>query len=298
VECGPSGTVFTSPVTLRFTLTSPPAAGNNLVLYMLVDDDQNAATPSVWQMVGGGVTVVGNVASVQVTHFSTFGLFVTANAVLPGDKYFRFDGGVYDGGMPSHVMYNDTNGTLMLPHAQLLPVAVSYDAITTAPYGAYRDSNGGASGGYFPVATPGAVFVARVTPMGGGEDTYYKMQVVARTLRPSVESTDYGVLTFKYARILPPAHVSIDGDWSFPGGASLTAFPGGTSFDLRPVGIQVVVVSGAYTSANTLVGTFERSDTSETGTVTATFARVGATLNATFVTSGTLGTVTLTGGTR
>jgi hypothetical protein len=64
------------------------------------------------------------------------------------------------------------------------------------------------------------------------------------------------------------------------------------------VGIQVVVVSGAYTSANTLVGTFERSDTSETGTVTATFARVGATLNATFVTSGTLGTVTLTGGTR
>lgn len=300
VVCGPSGTVFNNPVTLRFTLPAPPAAGANLVLYMLVDDDNNVATPDVWQMIGGGVTVDGNVVSVQVTHFSTFGLFVSANVVLPADKFFRFDTGVYNGGMPSHMMYKETDETLYLPHAQLLPLNQSYESITTAPFGTYKDSNGGPSGGYFPAATTGAVFAARVPALGGGVDTYYKLQIISHTLH-GAGAADYGNLTFKYARILVPAIVVTDGKYSFtsPAGATLSIMNGGTVYDLRPptVGLQYTV-NGSFTSANTLVGNWTPNVGPDSGTVTATFAMVGGKLNATFVGTGALGTVTLVGGTK
>ncbi|MEI7832620.1 MAG: hypothetical protein WCJ56_05430 [bacterium] len=297
VECGPSGTVFSSPVTLRFTLAAPPAAGENLVLYMLVDDDSNPATPDVWQMIGGGVTVDGNVVSVQVTHFSTFGLFVTANAVLPADKYFRFDTGVYNGGMPSHIMYNDIDGTLSLPHAQLLPLNQSYESISNAPYGDYKDSNGPT--GYYPAATTGAVFAARVPPLGAGESTYYKLQIISHTLH-GTGSTDYGNVTFKYARILAPAIVVIDGEYSFasPSGATLSIMNGGTSYDLRPTATSLYFVTGSFTAADTLVGNWTPNVGSDSGTVIATFAKVDGKLNATFVCTGSLGTVTLVGGTK
>jgi len=71
-------------------------------------------------------------------------------SLLPGNGQLRFDTGL--GEIPSHLMYNDVDGTLMIPHAALLAVNQPYASITQAPLDTYRDSNAGTNGGYFPAA--------------------------------------------------------------------------------------------------------------------------------------------------
>lgn len=288
VECGPAGTVFSQPVNLVFKLMPAQAPGTKLPVYLL--------SGGVWTAAGSIATVSadGNTAVAPVTHFSTYGLFATQQTSLPGDKYFRFDTGVTNGGMPSEIMYNDTNQTLMLPHAAALAVNQAYDAITQAPYGEYDDSNG-SNPPTFP-ATVGKVYVFRSYDFITSATSYFKLQIISATAR---DGATYGVVTFKFEKILPMDIINALGEWAYANGAHLSVLMDGSMIDYTPsAGASVIVIDGNYTNSNTLIGTWANTATQAGGTVTVTLVKSGANLNATLVGSNGFGTVTLTGGTK
>jgi hypothetical protein len=288
VECGPAGTAFSLPVSLVFKLMPMRAPGEKLPVYLL--------NGGVWTAVGTLATVSadGLTASAPITHFSTYGLFATQQTALPGDKFFRFDQGVFDGGFPSDLMYNDTDQTLMLPHAAALPVTQAYDSITQAAYGDYDDSNG-TNPPTFP-ATAGKVYLFRAFDFVTSTTNYYKLQIISATAR---DGATFGVLTFKYEMVLPLDVISASGEWTYASGAHLSVLMGGTMLDLTPTaGANVIAINGNYTNATTLTGTWTNTATQATGDVTVTLSKTGSNLNATFVGTNGLGTVTLTNGTK
>jgi len=287
VDCGPDGTQFSLPVNLAFVLNPARAAGETLPVYLL--------NGGAWIPAGVVATVAsdGLSATAPILHFSTYGLFATQQTVLPSDKYFRFDTGVYDGGFPSEIMYDDVNQTLALPHATALAVTTPYGSITQAPYGAYDDSNG-TNPPTFP-ATAGTVYVFHSYDFGTQTSKYYKLHIVSATAR---EGQTNGVLTFKYEQILPLPIVAAGGEWDFGNSAHLSVMMGGVMLDYTAdAAAPVIAIEGNYTNANTLEGTWSNTATQAGGNVTVTLTLTGGQLNATII--GTNGlSATLTNGTK
>ncbi len=288
VDCAPSGTVFLKPVNLVFKLPSAQTVGDKLPVYLL--------TGSGWTADGDLATVdaSGLTATVAIMHFSIYGLFVTQQTTLPGDKYFRFDQGVFAGGLPSEIMYNDTDRTLYLPHAAVLVVSQAYGSIFRAPFGIYADSNGSTP----PVfhATSGLVYVFRsAPPMSSGAPLYFKLQIISATLH---SGSVYGAVTFKFEQILPINIINVVGEWAFSGGAHLSVFPGGIMMDLVPTsGSSVISVNGNYTNSSTLSGTWvSTANPLSNGTITVAMSLTGANLNATITGTNGLSPLTLTNG--
>lgn len=284
VECGPNGTTFSQPVTLTFKLPVARTAGEVLPFYLL--------SGGVWTAIGSGATVSadGLSASATITHFSTYGLFSPTDVVLPADQFFRFDSGVFPGGMPSEIMYNDTDGTLMLPHAVALPVTQAYASITRAPFGNYDDSNG-SNPPTFP-ATAGKVYVM-LTQMTAAEA--YKVQILSATLR---NGATYGAVTFRFEKILPLDIVEATGNWAFANGTIFSVLAGGMKMDYSPLAPGTfLAIDGNYTNANTLTGTWTAPATMTSGPITVTLQLTAAgKLNITMVMAS--GTITLTDGTK
>lgn len=237
------------------------------------------------------LTIDGLTASATITHFSTYGLFVPVNAALPGDKFFTFAGGAYDGGSPSEIIYDDVNGRLLLPHSSALSVAQSYANVTQAPYGIYQDSNG-LTPPDFP-ATVGSVYVLRSTMQ---TLQYFKLQIISATIR---NGSTYGVVTFKYEKNLPQDVLNIDGEWKFPDN-SILGVPNAVTIDYTTHDGILYAMGGNYTNQTTLVGTFITwTPSTATGSVTITLSlATNGTLNATLTGDAPLGTVTLTGGVK
>lgn len=285
VECGPSGTTFSQPVTLTFKLSPARTPGEVLTVYYL---DSGAWTPAG---TSAQVSSTGLTASASISHFSTYGLFVPVNAALPGDKYFTFASGVIDGGSPSEIMYDDVNRLLLFPHANALAVSQAYADIIRAPYGTYLNSNGLNPPTFHAVA--GTVYVMRSTIP---TLRYFKVQIVSATSR--VDTTP-GVLTFKYEQILPQDVVNAVGEWKFPDNSVLSVLPTTVGVDYYAASGYFYAIDGNYTNASTLTGTFFNSNTSATGTVTVTLSlTLDGKLNATLTGAAPLGTVTLTGGVK
>jgi hypothetical protein len=285
VQCEPTGISFSQPVTLTFKLSPARTAGELLTVYLV-----NAGA---WTASGANaiVSVDGLTASATITHFSTYGLFVPVNAALPGDKFFTFASGVYDGGSPSEIMYDDVNGRLLFPHSSALSVAQPYANVIQAPYGIYQDSNG-LTPPDFP-ATVGSVYVLRSTM---STLQYFKLQIISATIR---NGSTYGVVTFKYEKILPQDVLNIVGEWKFPDN-SILGVPSIVTIDYTtPTGI-LYAIDGNYTNKTTLVGSFITwTPSTATGNVTITLSlATNGTLNATLTGDAPLGTVTLTGGVK
>jgi hypothetical protein len=273
VQCGPAGTVFAQPVTLVFPLNPAGTPGEMLPAYLL-----NAAGDA-WILADAQATVAANglTASLPVTHFSTYAIFSGSNATLPGDKFFTFETGVIDGGVPSEIMYNDTDQTLSLPHASALAVDTPYASITQAPFGEYRDSNG-VNPPTFP-ATVGQVYIFRSGFIPGSDSAYFKLQILSATPRPA---EGFGAVTFKFARILPIPRVAADGEWEFTGGYHLSVL-GDRTMDLHiPDYESMYCIDGNFTSANTFTGTFTTwpGGNTVTGQITVTLTLSGGTLAA------------------
>ncbi|MBN1614722.1 MAG: hypothetical protein JW950_09680 [Deltaproteobacteria bacterium] len=289
VECGPTGTAFLLPVTLTFKLTPARTPGATLTIYFL--------SGGAWIAAGTGATVSadGLTASASITHFSTYGLFEPNDIALPGDKFFTFLDGVILGGVPSEIMYDDVTGALILPHASAIQVAQAYNEITQAAYGDYQDSNG-TTPPVFP-ATAGTVYIMRSTMPWGSAATYYKLQIISRTLR---DGPTYGVVTFRYEKILPLDIVDATGEWVFPGGEHLSVLDSTIAIDYTPVDHGMYAIDGDYTSRTTLSGNFTTWDpTTLTGAVTVTLSLTpGGNLNVTLVGDAPLGTVTLNDGVK
>jgi len=282
VECGPSGTAFSQPVSLVFKLSPSRTPNERLSLLLLQDGG--------WTATGGDATVdaSGNSATAKVTHFSTMGLFVPQKVTLSGNLSFSFGNGLMGG-----FTYMDTTQTLLMPHAAALELTKAYDTTKVAPYGQYRDSNGPTPGN-FP-ASAGKAYVLRASPISPGKFTYFKMLIVSAT------SGSGSAFTFWIEQILPPDIVDAAGEWTFPGGAHLSVFPGGLSMDLTPsAGASVIVIHGDYTNKTTLVGDWaDTGGSGAKGTVTATLSmNLGGPLSATFAGSPGLGTVSLSGGSK
>lgn len=241
--------------------------------------------------------VVGN-ANVTGRNFISV---VETTATLPGDQFFTFFTGVFSGGMPSEIMYNDIDGALVLPHAAAQRVNQTYGSIIQAPYGIYSDSNG-TTPPVFP-ASAGTVYVMR-SIMGdgslGGGVSYYKLQIESATLRSGGTP---GAVTFRYAPILPLEIVDAVGEWQFPNGARLSVLSYTFMMDYTAApGDPVSCINGNYTSRSTLEGNFtifnlDGSMTTGVVTVTLTLAADGK-LNAAMVGDAPLSSVTLTGGVR
>jgi hypothetical protein len=286
VECGPTGTQFSQPVTLTFKLSPARTAGEVLTVYIL--------SGGAWTPVGTKAIVADNglTASAMITHFSTYGLFVPVNAALPGNKYFSFAAGVNDGGGPPEIQYDDVTGRLWFPHSSGLQVTQSYAGITQAPYGIYQNSNG-ISALSFPVDA-GTVYVMRsLFP----SIQYYKMEIISATLRGS---SGYGFVTFKYEKILPQDIVNATGEWVFLNGAHLAVLPSTIGIDYTAADSSFFAIDGNYTNQTTLAGTFMTwSPSTVTGAVTVTLSlTTDGKLNATLTGAAPLGTVTLTGGVK
>ena len=292
VECGPAGTNFSQPVTLTFKLSSARTPGEVLIVYLL--------SGGVWTAAGTGATVSGDglTASATITHFSTYGLFVTVNAALPGDKYFTFADGVNDGGSPSEIMYDDVNSLFLFPHADALLVTQAYADITKAPYGTYQNSNGLTPPTF--TAAAGSVYVLRSTIP---TLQYYKLQVISAT---GHNGSSYGVVTFKYEKILPLDIVNV-GEWKFPDNSKLGVLATTIGLDYTAADYTVAnndfyMIDGNYTNQTTFVGTFTRwvnPTTPVTGAVTVTLSLTAdGKLSATLTGAAPLGTVTLTGGVK
>jgi hypothetical protein len=221
--------------------------------------------------------------------------FEETTAALPGDRFFTFALGVFAGGAPGEIMYNDLDGELMLPHASALPVTQAYDGIRQAPFGIYRDSNG-ATPPAFP-ADPGTVYVMR--SIMGPAVQYYKLRIISATIRPDVASTNFGTVTFGYTPILPQPIVNAVGEWQFPDGSHLSVLTSTVSLDYTAADSAFFTIEGNYTDSNTLAGTFTRFAPDATGTVTVSLELTAeGKLNATLSGQAPLGSVTLTGGTR
>ncbi|HOF88617.1 MAG TPA: hypothetical protein PLZ36_11010, partial [Armatimonadota bacterium] len=287
VECGPAGTVFSSPVNLVFTLNPARAPGEKLPVFLLSGGLWTAASTAT-------VAADGLTATAPITHFSTYGLFVTEQTALAGDKIFRFDLGVIEDGLPAEIMYNDTHQELVLPHAAAFAVQQAYDDITQAPFVAYDDSNG-ANPPTFP-ATAGKVYVFRSYDFGTATTRYYKLQVLSATAH---DNQTYGVVTFKYEQILPLSIVAASGEWDFDNGAHLSVMMGGVVLDYTAgADAPVIAIEGYYTDANTLVGTWANTATQAGGDVTVTLTLSDGQLDATLVGTNGLDSVTLTNGTK
>jgi len=291
VDCGPAGIQFSQPVTLTFKLSPARTAGEVLTVYYL--------SGGAWIAAGTDAIVSndGLTASATISHFSTYGLFAPVNAALPGDKFFTFAGGVNNGGSPSEIMYNDVAGELYLPHASALQVTQAFTGIKQAPYGVYRDSNG-ATPPTFP-ATVGTVYVMR-SIMTGTAVTYYKLQIVSATTRTDPGSTNYGVVTFSYAQILPLDIVNAVGRWLFPDGSQLAVLPTTIAIDYTAADSTFYTIDGNYTNRTTLAGNFMTSTpATASGAVTVTLSlTTEGKLNATLNGGAPLGSVTLTGGSK
>ncbi|OPY68006.1 MAG: hypothetical protein A4E57_01994 [Syntrophorhabdaceae bacterium PtaU1.Bin034] len=241
--------------------------------------------------------VVGN-ADVTGRNFISY---VETTAALPGDQFFTFITGVIPGGVPSEIMYNDTDGVLILPHASAQKVDQAYDTIIQAPYGIYRDSNG-EEPPIFP-ATAGTVYVMRSTmgdngPIDGAR--YFKLQIDDATL---ISGDTRGTVTFRYAPILPLDIVDAVGEWEFPNGAHLSVLSNTVWLDYTAQpGDPTCTIEGSYTSSSIIAGEFmifNQDGTNTTGAVTVTLALTAdGKLNATLVGDAPLGSVTLTGGVR
>lgn len=185
---------------------------------------------------------------------------VETTATLASNNFFTFITGAIVGGVPSEIMYNDVDGELLLPHSVALQVTSSYDEIIKAPYGKYKDSN------YdndvpFP-AKAGTVYVFRSFTWGDGETTeeqlkYYKLEITEATKK--VGDT-LGAVKFKYAEILAPETVSVDGEWDFPANnnAHLSVLNFATMLDFHPSddANDPMYSSGSlsYTSKDTIEG--------------------------------------------
>ncbi len=287
VDCGPTGIEFSQPVTLTFKLTPARTPGEVLAVYCLGG--------GVWTAAGTSAVVSssGLTASASITHFSTYGLFAPVNAVLPGDKYFTFASGVNDGGSPSEIMYNDTDGTLIFPHASALQVSQAYADISQAPYGVYQDSNGVTPPTF--TATAGTIYVVRSTMSTTVQ--YYKLKIVSSSVRTTgTGGTNYGVVTFSYVQLIPNAF----GEWQFPNGAHLSVLTNATMLDYHvdnDTTHPFYMISGDYANGSTLTGTYTMTNQQATGSVTVTLSlTTDGKLNATLIGVAPLGSATLTGG--
>ena len=218
---------------------------------------------------------------------------------LYGNKFFGFAGGVVDGGIPSEIMYNDVEGYLILPHSSAQQVTQAYSSIIQAPYGIYQDSNNGAPTDRFPV-TAGTVYIFRSVMPFGNTASYYKLEIISSTKRPDVNSTNYGVVTFKYAPILPIDIVNAVGRWQFADGSIVAVLPSTIQVDYTATDTKFYAINASYSNSSTLTGTFSlfnADNTVSTGSVTISLAvTVDGKLNATLTGDAPLGSATLTGG--
>lgn len=219
-------------------------------------------------------------------------------AVLPGGQFFNFIGGVTPGGggMPNEIMYDDTEGKLILLHAYALKVDAAYASNIRATYGPYLSSND-VPPPDFP-ATAGTVYIMRSTkgPGGQADPRYYKLQIDSATLK---EGDTRGEVTFRYAQILPLDIVDAVGEWEFPDGAHFSVLPDMVLMDYMPQpGDPMWSIQGYYTDRSTLEGIFTVWNPDKTtGAVTVTLeVTEDGKLNVSIVGDAPLGSVTLTGG--
>jgi hypothetical protein len=273
---------------------------------------RNSATGQVYQMLMNGMAIAGgstihnepNAAwTIQAeTEWRNRMYPVVADsiAVLPGNQYFTFATGVIDGGMPSEIMYNDVDGYLMLPHASAQKTSQAYSAIRQASYGVYLDSNNGAPIDRFSAA-PGTVYMFR-SSMFGAAPTYYKLEILSSSKRPSVGSSNYGVVTFKYSPILPMVTVNAVGRWLFPNGSELSVLTNKVMLDYKATDGKFYTIKGDYLNSSTLVGdytTWNPDNSATTGSVTVTMVLGGdGTLSASLAGDPPLGSATLGGGVK
>jgi len=289
INLSSSSTSGFTPIMTQIAAT----AGNRTVT--TTADAQNHITASMNAIASGAPVVLPPATSIGGIVTVT----VEQTASLYGNKYFGFAGGVVDGGIPSEIMYNDIDGYLILPHSSAQEVNQTYSSITKAPYGVYQDSNNGAPTDRFPVSA-GTVYVFRSVMPFGSAAAYYKLEIISSTKRPDVDSTNYGVVTFKYVQILPIDIVNAVGRWQFADGSILAVLANTIYVDYTAADTKFFTVNGNYTNSSTLAGTFSlfnADNTVTTGGVTISLAlTVDGKLNATLTGDTPLGSATLTGG--
>ncbi len=280
--CGPTGTTFTSPVTIKFPVATGLVAGEPVKLYEL-----NAAG-TAWGATGVAATVAADAksASGAVGHFSKWGLFKEKGISLPDANIFMFvSGEVLPGGAPPDMTYQGSTQELRFPHAAAfaLPSGTSYGGLTKAPFVAYARPD------YTAAATAGKVLVVRANVPGVNAVKYYKMVVLTASA---------SAVTFKYAQIDDLPVGGWLGRWEYTGSNSVGVLPG-AMIDIT-LGSTMYAIDGNWTDASHFAGTFTTwpGGTPVKGAFQATLTLVGGKLNISWTAAAPMGNGSLTGGTK